>query len=78
MAKPIGKTPVIEGEDAIAILKEMQEPPTKKDKEFAKKLEIKEQFYFNTLPKRRIFDYIINHIENQKRPTNKWFQKHEQ
>ena len=38
MAKPIGKTPVIEGEDAIAILKKMQEPPTKKDKEFAKKI----------------------------------------
>lgn len=30
MAKPIGKTPVFEGEDAIAILKKMKEPPTKK------------------------------------------------
>ena len=33
MAKPIGKTPVFEGEDAIAILKKMKEPPTKKDKD---------------------------------------------
>ena len=33
MAKPIGKTPVFEGKDAIAVLKEMQETPTKEDKE---------------------------------------------
>jgi hypothetical protein len=38
MAKPIAKTPVFEGEDAIAVLKKMKEPPTKKDKEFAKKI----------------------------------------
>lgn len=37
MAKSISKTPVFEGEDANALLKKMQEPPTKKDKEFAKK-----------------------------------------
>ena len=47
MAKPIGKTPVFEGKDAVAVLKKMQQPPTKKDKEFAKKLGIKELFYFN-------------------------------
>lgn len=47
MAKPIGKTPVFEGRDAGAVLKKMQQPPSKKDKEFAKKLGIKEQFYFN-------------------------------
>lgn len=38
MARPIGKTPVFEGEDAIAVLKKMKEPPTEKDKEFAKKI----------------------------------------
>ncbi len=38
MAKPIGKTPHLEGEDAIAVLKKMQEPPTEKDKEFAKEI----------------------------------------
>lgn len=38
MAKPIGKTPVFEGKDAIAVLKEMQEIPTKEDKEFAKEI----------------------------------------
>ena len=43
MAKPIKPTPVFEGEDALAVLKEMQEAPTKEDKEFAK--EIRELFY---------------------------------
>ena len=38
MAKPIAKTPVFEGEDAIAVLKEMQEAPTQEDKEFAKEI----------------------------------------
>ena len=38
MAKPIAKTPVFECEDAIAVLKEMQEEPTKEDKEFAKEI----------------------------------------
>ena len=38
MAKPIGKTPVFEDEDAIAVLKEMQETPTLEDKEFAKEI----------------------------------------
>ena len=38
MAKPIGKTPEFEGEDAIAVLKKMHEPPTKKDKEFAREI----------------------------------------
>lgn len=32
MAKPIAKTPPLEGKDAIAVLKKMQEPPTEKDK----------------------------------------------
>ena len=44
MAKPIAKTPVFEGDDAIAVLnaiavlKEMQEAPTQEDKEFAKEI----------------------------------------
>ena len=38
MAKPIGKTPVFEGEDAISVLKEMHETPTEEDKEFAKEI----------------------------------------
>lgn len=38
MAKPIGKTPVFEDKDVIAVLKEMQETPTKEDKEFAKEI----------------------------------------
>ena len=37
MAKPIGRTPILEGDDAKVVLKKMQEPPTEKDKEFAKK-----------------------------------------
>ena len=37
MAKP-RKTPVFEGEDAIEVLKEMRETPTKEDKEFAKEI----------------------------------------
>lgn len=38
MAKPIGPTPELEGEDAIEFLKRMYEPPSEKDKEFAKKI----------------------------------------
>ena len=38
MAKPIGKTPDFEEEDAIAVLKKMQQPPTEKDKKFAREI----------------------------------------
>ena len=38
MIKLMKETPVFEGEDAIQILKKMQEPPTEKEKEFAKKI----------------------------------------
>ena len=38
MARPIGKTPALEGGDATDVLKKMQEPPTEKDKEFAKEI----------------------------------------
>ena len=38
MAKPIGPTPELEGEYAIAVLKKMREPPTENDKELAKKI----------------------------------------
>ena len=41
--KTYRKTPIFEGEDAITVLKEMQEAPTQEDKEFAK--EIRELFY---------------------------------
>ena len=45
MAKPIAKTPVFEGEDAIAVLKEMQEALPRKIKSLQKKSEIRELFY---------------------------------
>ena len=45
MAKPIGKTPVFEGKDAIAVLKEMKDLQ-KRIKSSQKKLGIKELFYF--------------------------------
>ena len=38
MAKPIAETPVFEGEDTIAVLKEMQEAPTPEEKESAKEI----------------------------------------
>ena len=33
-----GKTPEFKVEDAIAVLKKMHEPPTKKDKDFAREI----------------------------------------
>ena len=39
MARPIGITPDLEGKEARDFLKRMKEPPTKKDKEFKKKME---------------------------------------
>ena len=47
MAKPIAKTPVFEGEDAIAVLKEMQEAPTQEDKEFSKEIRNQRIFLFS-------------------------------
>lgn len=38
MARPIAKTPPLEDEDAFEVLKKMQQPPTKKDKEFAREI----------------------------------------
>lgn len=46
MAKRIAKTPVFEGEDAIAVYKKMSEPPTKKDKEIAKKIRSQRRVLF--------------------------------
>ncbi|WP_409200273.1 hypothetical protein [Methanobrevibacter sp. DSM 116169] len=44
MARPIKPTPTLTGEDAIDFLKRMNEPPTKEDIEFAKKVkEIREK-----------------------------------
>ncbi|PWB88002.1 hypothetical protein [Methanobrevibacter thaueri] len=38
MARPIAKTPIFEGKDAVAVLKEMKETPTKEDEEFSKEI----------------------------------------
>ena len=38
MAKPIGETPTLYGEDALRILRKMNEPLTEEDKEFARKI----------------------------------------
>ena len=46
MARPIAKTPPLEDEDGIEVLKKMQQPPTKKTRILQEKLEIKESFYF--------------------------------
>lgn len=46
MTKPIAPTPVFEGEDAIAVLKKMSEPPTEKDKKFAKEIRSVRRVHF--------------------------------
>ena len=46
MAKAIGPTPEVTGKDALRILRAMNEPPSKKDKEIAKKLKLKDSFHF--------------------------------
>ena len=46
MAKPIGTTPVLKGEDAIRILKKMNEPPTEKEKELVKKIKSQRMVLF--------------------------------
>lgn len=38
MAKPIGDTPVLEGDEATEFLNHMLDPPTKKQKELSKKM----------------------------------------
>ncbi|KZX15117.1 hypothetical protein MBCUT_17190 [Methanobrevibacter cuticularis] len=38
MAKPIGTTPTLKGEDAREFLKRMKKPPSEKDREFKRKL----------------------------------------
>ena len=38
MAKPIGPTPELEGEDALRILRKIKEPPTEKEKELVEKI----------------------------------------
>ena len=38
MAKPIGDTPVLEGDEATEFLNRMLNPPTKKQKELSKKM----------------------------------------
>ena len=62
MAKPIAKTPVFEGEDAIAVLKEMQEAPTQEDKEFAKEIRNQRIVLFSTSFRIYFYNpiYVIN------------------
>lgn len=57
MAKPIGPTPELEGEDAIEFLKRMYEPPTEEDKNFGKKFFLKGEFLsnFSSLDKDKMF-----------------------
>jgi len=38
MAKPIRPTPELEGEDALRILRKMNEPPTEKEKRLVEKI----------------------------------------
>lgn len=38
MAKPIGETPTLYGEDALRILRKMNEPPTEKEKDLVEKI----------------------------------------
>ena len=38
MAKPIGETPTLYGEDALRILRKMNEPPTEKEKKLVEKI----------------------------------------
>ena len=45
MAKPIGETPTLYGEDALRILRKMNEPPTEKEK----KLNLNELYYSKNL-----------------------------
>jgi len=44
MARRIADTPTLEGEDAFNFIIEMNRAPTKKDKEFRKKLDSLERF----------------------------------
>ncbi|MBR5502913.1 MAG: hypothetical protein IKV87_00455 [Methanobrevibacter sp.] len=46
MAKPIGTTPTLYGKEASEFLKKMEEPPTKKDKEFAEKIKKQKKALF--------------------------------
>lgn len=51
MARPIGITPTLEGEDAKEFLKRMKEGPSEKDKEFnerLKKIAAKRRVHFDT------------------------------
>lgn len=46
MAKPIGNTPKLTGEDAEIFLKKMNEPPTQKDKEVWKRIKAQRRVKF--------------------------------
>ena len=46
MARPIGETPTLYGEDAREFLREMKKPPSKKHIELQKKIENVRKVYF--------------------------------
>ena len=46
MARPIGITPTLEGENAREFLKKMKEPPTKEDKKYAEEIKKQRKVYF--------------------------------
>ena len=52
MARPIGDTPVLEGDEAAEFLNKMFEPPTEKEKEFKKKIGSQRRVYFWDKPKK--------------------------
>ncbi|WP_292887153.1 MULTISPECIES: hypothetical protein [unclassified Methanobrevibacter] len=46
MAKPIGPTPDLEGEDALRVLRKMNEPPSEKEKELVEKIKSQRRVLF--------------------------------
>lgn len=46
MAKPIGDTPVLYGDEATEFLNHMLDPPTEKQKELARKMKEQRIVYF--------------------------------
>ena len=46
MARPIGVTPTLDGEDATEFLKKMKEPPTKEEKEIDERINKQRKVYF--------------------------------
>ena len=49
MAKPIRPTPELEGEDALRILRKMNEPPTEKEKRLVEKIKSQRIVLFQSI-----------------------------